>query len=105
MYETHTFNDASILAPAIRSRWEMMETNSACAIIKSVCPEEWTDIVHVLQTFILAPSTWLQRGGNRGKVPKILDDKFQERGWIETRIDLETQGILINKGGRERARL
>ncbi|UHL63508.1 restriction endonuclease [Paralcaligenes sp. KSB-10] len=105
MYETDTFNDASILIPAFRDRWKMMETNSACAIMKSVCPDEWADIVYVLQTFALAPSTWLRRGGNRGMVPKILDGMLQSRGWIETRIDLETQGILINKGGSERARL
>lgn len=83
----------------------MMETNSACAIMKAVCPDEWTDIVYVLQTFALAPPTWLQRGGNRGMVPKLLDGMFQSRGWIETRIDLATQGILINKGGSERVRL
>ncbi|MFT0532777.1 BglII/BstYI family type II restriction endonuclease [Castellaniella hirudinis] len=105
MYETHTYNDNTILPKSVRARWEWLETSSACAILKAVCPEEWTDIVHVLDTFELIPALWLKKGGNRGLVPQVLDDMFHKRGWKETRIDLETQGILYDKGGRERARL
>jgi len=105
MYQTNTYDDATILNPDIRDRWDFMETGSACAVMRSVCPAEWGDIVTFLAGFSLDPATWLQKGGNRGAIPKQVDDTFAAMGWRETRIDLETQGILINKGGSERARL
>lgn len=73
--------------------------------MRYVCPDEWQDIVTVLKTFSLDPAHWLKKGGNRGEIAKQIDDMFAAKGWQETRIDLETQGILINKGGSERARL
>src|SRR5699024_3647341 len=33
------------------------------------------------------------------------DGMFSERGWRETRVDLETQGVLKTKGGKEQDRL
>jgi hypothetical protein len=105
MYETQTYDDASILDANIRKRWDFMETGSACAIMRAVCPDEWNDITSVLADFLLDPAHWLRKGGNRGDVAKQIDAMFTEKGWAETRIDLTTQGILINKGGSERARL
>lgn len=105
MYETHTYKDDAILSPDIRERWDFVETSSACAVMRYVCPDEWQDIVTVLKTFSLDPAHWLKKGGNRGEIAKQIDDMFAAKGWQETRIDLETQGILINKGGSERARL
>ncbi|ONH81651.1 restriction endonuclease [Roseomonas mucosa] len=74
-----------------------METNSAAAVMKAVCPAEWADIVDVLSTYRLNPSTWLRKGGNRGDIAKDIDQMFQDRGWQEARLDLETKGILYSK--------
>lgn len=105
MYETQTYLDESILPREISSRWDFIETGSACAIMKAVCPSEWEDIKAVLADFYLDPADWLRAGGNRGDIAKNIDEMFGSLGWRETRIDLRTQGILINKGGEERARL
>ncbi|WP_084386658.1 BglII/BstYI family type II restriction endonuclease [Castellaniella caeni] len=105
MYETHTYDNPIILPPAVRERWAFLETSSACAVLHAVCPEEWQDITDVLGQFSLAPTSWLKRGGNRGAIARQVDDLFGQRGWRETRIDLETHGILLNRGNTELTRL
>jgi hypothetical protein len=66
MYETFTYDDPAVLPVAARGAWEFMESNSASAVMKAVCPDEWRDIIEVLSTFRLDPETWLKAGGNRG---------------------------------------
>lgn len=100
MFETKTFDDPLVLAPAIRKRWAFLETSSAAAVLRSVCPAEWDDITQVLQTFALNPSTWLKKGGNRGDVAQEIDAMFFQKGWRELRVDLETKGILVDKKGK-----
>ena len=74
-----------------------MESNSAAAVMKAVCPSEWQDIVQVLSTFRLNPATWLKAGGNRGDISKEIDGEFSKRGWKEARLDLETTGMLLDR--------
>lgn len=97
MFETATYDDPLVLDPEIRARWAFLETSSAAAVLRSVCPTEWADIVSVLGSFSLNPSRWLVAGGNRGDIAIQIDDMFSQRGWRETRVDLSTKGILKNK--------
>ena len=97
MFETRTYEDPLVLPPAIRARWTFLETGSAAAVLRSVCPDEWRDITDVLTSFALDPQQWLRAGGNRGEIPIVIDAMFHARGWQEVRVDLETQGILLNK--------
>ncbi|GAD23218.1 BglII/BstYI family type II restriction endonuclease [Acidovorax sp. MR-S7] len=97
MFETRTFDDPIVLDPAIRMRWAFLETSSAAAVLRSVCPQEWADITAVLASFVLDPSRWLKKGGNRGDIAKEIDGMFAVRGWRETRVDLVTQGVLLSK--------
>ncbi len=105
MYETFTYDDPAVLPSAARDHWEFMETNSAAAVMKAVCSAEWTDIVDVLSSYRLNPEYWLKAGGNRGDISEQIDGKFGARGWRETRLDLETTGILLNRAGAELERL
>jgi hypothetical protein len=73
--------------------------------MKAVCPEEWADIVEVLSTYRLDPKSWLKAGGNRGDIAAQLDSEFAKKGWRETRLDLETRGILFDKDGRSMGEL
>lgn len=86
-----------VLAPSIRKRWTFLETSSAAAVLRSVCPEEWADITRVLKTFALDPAHWLKSGGNRGGIAKQIDGMFGHLGWRETRVDLVTQGVLLSR--------
>ena len=97
MFETHTYDDPIVLDPKIRARWAFLETSSAAAVLRSVCPTEWMDITAVLAAFALDPSRWLKKGGNRGDIAKEIDGMFGTRGWRETRVDLVTQGVLLSK--------
>lgn len=97
MFETNTYEDPIVLDPKIRARWAFIETSSAAAVLRSVCPVEWQDITQILTTFALDPSRWLRKGGNRGDIAKEIDHMFGDLGWRETRVDLVTQGVLLSK--------
>ncbi|MHB1352574.1 MAG: BglII/BstYI family type II restriction endonuclease [Thiobacillus sp.] len=99
MYDTNTYEDPLVLDPAIRARWTFLETSSAAAVLRAVCPEEWRDITEVLGAFSLDPIRWLKSGGNRGDIAQEIDRMFSERGWREIRVDLSTHGVLIAKNG------
>ncbi|NNM77447.1 restriction endonuclease [Sphingomonas sp. ID1715] len=101
MFETFTYDLPAVLPQAARDHWAFMESNSAAAVMQAVCPEEWADIVHVLSTYRLNPSSWLKAGGNRGDIAEQIDEEFAKRGWRETRLDLETRGILYLKSGEK----
>lgn len=105
MFETTTYEDPVVLDPAIRARWAFLETSSAAAVLRSVCPDEWADITQVLKTFALDPQHWLKKGGNRGDIAKIIDGAFNARGWREIRVDLATQGVMVSRDGKEVERL
>lgn len=90
MFETDTYNDPDVLDPSIRRRWRFVETNSAAAVLQAICPEEWEDIVVVLEHFALNPPYWMRKGGSRGDVAIEIDGMFAKRGWAERRVDLET---------------
>lgn len=99
MYVTQTYEDPLVLDPAIRARWTFLETSSASAVLRAVCPEEWRDITDVLGRFSLDPAHWLKSGGNRGDIARQIDGLFSARGWREIRVDLFTQGVLVSKAG------
>jgi hypothetical protein len=105
MFVTTTYDDPIVLDPAIRKRWDFLETGSAAAVLRSVCPNEWNDITHVLTNFALDPALWLKAGGNRGDVAQVVDGMFEQLGWKERRVDLHTQGILYAKNNVEVERL
>lgn len=99
MYDTNTYEDPLVLNPVIRDRWTFLETSSAAAVLRAVCPDEWRDITDVLARFSLNPTHWLKSGGNRGDIAREIDGMFSVRGWREIRVDLFTQGILVSKKG------
>ncbi len=101
MFQTETYNDPNILPSEARDHWAFLETNSAAAIMKAVCPDEWNDIVEVLSSYRLDPRDWLKAGGNRGDIAAQIDSLFAAKGWQETRLDLETKGILYSKDGKK----
>lgn len=101
MFETQTYDDPNILPVAARNHWAFMETNSAAAVMKAVCPNEWKDICDVLSTYRLDPQSWLRAGGNRGDIAAQIDAEFHSKGWRETRLDLSTTGLLFSKDGEK----
>ncbi|MGR3434469.1 MAG: BglII/BstYI family type II restriction endonuclease [Shimia sp.] len=105
MFLTRTFDDPEFMPSSARAAWHFVESNSACAVLKAVCHEEWCDLVNFLETYRLVADAWLKPGGNRGDIPQQMDAMFHEMGWREARLDLETKGIIVGKDGAEREEL
>src|SRR5690554_4211636 len=63
MYETYTYDDETVVPPAVRARWDFLETSSACAVLRSVCPKEWHDLLEVLTRFALDTVRWVNHPG------------------------------------------
>ena len=105
MFETHTYDDPDVLPATARAHWDFTETNSAAAVMKAVCPDEWADIVSVLSTYRLDPRSWLRAGGNRGDIAAQIDTAFHARGWREARLDLSTKGLLFSSDGKKTGEL
>ncbi|HEU4968043.1 BglII/BstYI family type II restriction endonuclease [Sphingomonas sp.] len=101
MFETFTYDLPAVLPGVARDHWAFLESNSAAAVMQAVCPQEWADIVEVLSTYRLDPSSWLKAGGNRGDIAAQIDEEFARRGWRETRLDLETKGVLFSRDGEK----
>lgn len=82
-----------LLPESIRKKYEIHEWKHACAILTSDFPEEWHDIVELLDQFVLCNSWITQGGGSKSGVAKAIDGFLFKRGWVEkefaTRIHVD----------------
>lgn len=72
-----------LLPEFIRENYEVHEWKHACAILKEDFPDEWNDILSVLQDFRLYKSWITNPGGRKSKVSGYIDEYLYERGWVE----------------------
>lgn len=72
-----------LLPEFIRQNYETHEWKHACAILKMDFPDEWNDILSVLQEFRLYRSWITTPGGRKSKVSGFIDEYLYERGWVE----------------------
>ncbi|MGN7964919.1 BglII/BstYI family type II restriction endonuclease [Microbacterium sp. 22179] len=91
---TYSYDNPTVVPPAIRSRYEWAESGNAAAILNAVAPVEFAEFLSVLDDFELHPNEWLRAGGNKGDLTAALDRRFRALGWEETRIDFEIKGYL-----------
>lgn len=94
MQVTHSYDDPAVVPPPVRSRYVWLETGNAATILQATSPEEYADLIAVLDSFRLQADSWLVAGGNKGDVAALLDGQFRALGWQETRIDTEVKGIF-----------
>lgn len=95
MYITTSYADPSVVPTDISERYEWLEISNAAAILNAVAPEEFADLLNVLNDFELTPNEWLVKGGNKGDIAANLDGRFRALGWKETRIDTEVRGYFF----------
>lgn len=93
MVETQTYQD--VLPSSVLERYSFIERGSASAIASAVCKEEFSDVIKVLGKFSLTSALLLSPGGNRGIVPRLIDEAFGSLGWTEARIDLFRRAFLF----------
>ncbi|MDE0128552.1 MAG: BglII/BstYI family type II restriction endonuclease [Gammaproteobacteria bacterium] len=72
-----------LLPQFIRDNYEVHEWKHACAILSRDFPDEWVDVVEVLEQFRLRRS-WIARGGGRkSQIAANIDQFLYNRGWEE----------------------
>lgn len=72
-----------LLPESICERYEIVEWKHACAILHQDFPNEWRELIEVLNGFILQKTHILQGGGQKSPIATALDSHFYKLGWIE----------------------
>lgn len=67
----------------IRDAYEVHEWKHACAILIKDFPDEWKDIITMLQSFKLKKSEILEPGGRKSPIAQWVDDFMTNKGWVE----------------------
>jgi len=76
-----------LLPKSILKKCEVHEWKHACAILHNDFPNEWKDVIELLDQFVFNKS-WIKVGGGRKSLVSEAIDKFlYARGWIEKEFD------------------
>ncbi len=71
----------------IRKRYEVHEWKHAVAILETDFPDEWKDILDLLNQFKLCKSWITKGGGNKTELAESIDEFLTQRGWVEKEFD------------------
>jgi hypothetical protein len=77
-----------LLPASILSLWEVIERRHAGAILATDFPEQWRDLIGVLEEFRLPRSSIEADGGNKSPIAREIDGLFFKRGWVEKPFDV-----------------
>ena len=89
---------SDLLSTFILENYEVHEWKHACAILKHDFPQEWDDIVEVLENFRLYRSWLTVGGGRKSKVSEAIDSQLYAKGWVEKQFQTE---ILVDGAKQE----
>lgn len=89
----------SAFPPRTLARYRWLETRHAALILATLAPEEFKDLVAVLDAFaVSAQEDILVAGGNQSNAAKRLNKALRDRGWREGTVDLELLAKTHLKG-------
>ena len=71
----------------IQKKFEIHEWRHASAILEKDFPQEWVDIMNVLEKFQLKRSDILTPGGGKSPIAQEIDHAFFQMGWREKGFD------------------
>jgi hypothetical protein len=77
-----------LIPPEIAQRYEVLEWHNACAVLKEGHPQEWKDILGLLDSFRLLRSAVVVGGGNRSRIAIGLDEYLYHLQWKKKRFDI-----------------
>ncbi|MCE4147928.1 MULTISPECIES: BglII/BstYI family type II restriction endonuclease [Bacillus amyloliquefaciens group] len=83
-----------LLPQSIREKYEVYEWRHACAILKNDFPNEWNDIINVLESFRLNKSDIVKAGGRKSPVSNKIDNFLYSLDWVEKSFDTK---VLIDE--------
>jgi hypothetical protein len=78
-------------------RYRMIEVRNASAILGALAEKSLHDLVDVLTDFELTAGHLLDAGGSKSALATTLDEAFRERGWRETHLQLNVDGVLTRQ--------
>jgi hypothetical protein len=70
----------------VAETYEVHEWRNAAAVLRDAHPEEWQDVMAMLQAFRLPKSFIVKPGGNKTKIASWVDQFLGARGWVETKF-------------------
>ena len=76
---------AALLPERVRRRFEVASYRNAAAILQSSFPEEWRDVLQVLDALDITEEMVRRPGGAKSLIAYHLDD-LMPAGWVEARI-------------------
>lgn len=83
-----------VVPVSIRERFEWLETRNAAAVLQSTNPEAFTEVLAVLEGFVLTTADVVKGGKNKSKPAIRLDLAFRDLKWREGRHDTRVVSIL-----------
>lgn len=87
-----------LLPEFIRDNYEVHEWKHACAILHQDFPDEWQDIISVLQAFRLNKSWITNPGGRKSRISGFIDQFLYDRDWEEK--EFSTQ-VLVDENAMD----
>ncbi|PEK60769.1 BglII/BstYI family type II restriction endonuclease [Bacillus pseudomycoides] len=77
----------NLLPDFIINNYEVHEWRHACAILKEDFPEEWEEVISLLNGFRLYKSDIVKAGGNKSSISNKIDSYLYNLGWEEKSFD------------------
>jgi Restriction endonuclease BglII len=71
------------ISKSISDRFDICEWRNGFAILTAARPEEWNEILEVLEGFKLLRSDIITPGGSKSDIAKRIDGHFTRLGWRE----------------------
>lgn len=84
----------------VRENYEIHEYRHAISILSQNYPNEWNEILEVLNDFQLLESHILAGGGNKTQMAQTLDNHFTRLEWRENRFETGIQVTQFEIHGR-----
>ena len=76
-----------LLPERIREKYEVHEWRHATSILKTDFPEEWNELISLLDNFELRKSSIITRGGKKSPIAAYMDSYLENLGWEEKLFD------------------
>lgn len=67
----------------LKQMYHVREWRNATGVLATACPDEWAEIVEILQGFRLLRSEVQAAGGAKSPIAKQIDSAFYAKGWQE----------------------
>lgn len=82
----------SDLPASIREKYDCFEWRHAVSILVHEFPDEYQNVIDVLDNFVLKKSDILRKGGRKSTIAGYFDDFLEDHGWVEKKF--ETKYII-----------